>query len=38
MYLINILLKIYKHYFYGKFLYKNEKITKILDNPISKIF
>ncbi len=31
-------MKIYKYYFYGKFLYKNEKVTKILDNNISKIF
>ena len=28
---VKILLKLNKNYFYEKFLYKNEKITKILD-------
>ena len=33
---MKILLKLNKNYFYGKFLYKNEKITKILDKIIIK--
>ena len=28
---VKILLKLNKNYFYRKFLYENEKITKILD-------
>ena len=34
---MKILLKLNKKYFYGKFLYKNEKITKILDKISIKI-
>ena len=33
---MKILLKLNKNYFYGKFLYENEKITKILDKIIIK--
>ena len=33
---MKILLKLNKNYFYGKFLYENGKITKILDKIIIK--
>ena len=35
---MKILLKLNKNYFYRKFLYKNEKITKILDKILIGIF